>query len=101
MPYDPTLLQRITLRYDVFGGKPLIRDMRIPVELILSLLSQGLTPAEILDDYPELELADLHACLAYAQVILARYAPRAQGPAGPTQETAPPETAAALTPAVL
>ena len=38
---DPALLKRITVRQEVFGGKPIIRDMRISVELILSLLAQG------------------------------------------------------------
>ena len=46
------LLGRITARPDVFGGKPIVRDMRISVELILSLLSQGATQEELLDDYP-------------------------------------------------
>ena len=41
MAINEKLLQRITSRPDVFGGKPIIRDMRISVELILSLLSQG------------------------------------------------------------
>jgi uncharacterized protein (DUF433 family) len=40
--------------------------MRISVELILSLLAQGETPETILTDYPDLEPADLRACLAYA-----------------------------------
>ena len=48
------LLKRITVRPDVFGGKPIVRDMRLSVELILSLLAQGATPEEILDDYPKL-----------------------------------------------
>ena len=48
------LLQRITARSDVFNGKPIIRDMRISVELILSLLSQGASHEELLNDYPEL-----------------------------------------------
>ena len=55
MPDNQELLKRITARPDVFGGKPIIRDMRIPVELILSLLSQGATVEELLDDYPGLE----------------------------------------------
>ena len=41
---DTTLLQRITARPDVFGGKPIIRDLRLSVALILSLLAQGVTP---------------------------------------------------------
>ena len=64
------LLKRITARPDVFGGKPIIRDMRISVELILSLLSQGATQEELLDDYPELEPEDIRACIAYAHTVI-------------------------------
>lgn len=52
MSEQNTLLERITARPDVFGGKPIVRDMRISVELVLSLLSQGVTVEEILEDYP-------------------------------------------------
>ena len=55
MPGNAELLKRVTARPDVFGGKPIVRDMRISVEIILSLLSQGATQEEVLDDYPELE----------------------------------------------
>ena len=65
------LLNRITSRPDVFGGKPIIRDMRVSVELILSLLTQGVTPDAILDDYPDLELDDIRACTAYAHAVIA------------------------------
>lgn len=65
------LLSRITVRPDVFRGKPIIRDMRISVELILSLLSQGVTPEELLDDYPRLEPEDIRACTAYAHAVIA------------------------------
>ena len=63
---DEALLSRITTRSDVFGGKPIIRGMRISVELVLSLLTQGESQEAILDDYPELEPEDIRACLAYA-----------------------------------
>ena len=63
MTNQSTLLERITVRPDVFGGKPIVRDMRISVELILSLLSQGVQPEEILDDYPGLEPDDIRACV--------------------------------------
>jgi uncharacterized protein (DUF433 family) len=69
---DPALLKRITVRQEVFGGKPIIRDMRISVELILSLLAQGVTPEAIVEDYPDLELADICACIAYAHAVIAR-----------------------------
>ena len=43
MKAEHELLKRITARPDVFGGKPIVRDMRISVELILSLLAQGVS----------------------------------------------------------
>ena len=71
MGANPDLLHRITARPDIFGGKPIIRDMRVSVELVLSLLSQGVTPEVILDDYPDLELDDIRACTAYAHAVIA------------------------------
>lgn len=66
------LLARITARPDVFGGKPIVRDMRISVELILGLLTQGVTEEAILEDYPGLEADDIRACAAYAHAVIAR-----------------------------
>ena len=65
------LLKRITVRKDVFGGKPIIRDMRISVETILSLLAQGESVEVILDDYPDLEPEDIRGCIAYAHAVIA------------------------------
>ncbi|MCY4017377.1 MAG: DUF433 domain-containing protein [Gammaproteobacteria bacterium] len=65
------LLERITARPDVFNGKPIVRDMRISVELILSLMAQGVSHEEILDDYPDLEPDDIRACTAYAHAVIA------------------------------
>ena len=64
---EQDLLKRITANKDIFGGKPIIRGMRISVELILSLLAQGETYEAILADYPDLEPEDIRACLAYSQ----------------------------------
>ena len=72
MTTNPQLLKRITARPDVFGGKPIIRDMRISVEFILSLLTQGVTTEAILEDYPELEPDDIRACTAYAHAVIAQ-----------------------------
>ncbi len=69
MTANPELLKRITARPHVFGGKPIIRDMRISVDLILSLLIQGVTTDAILRDYPELEPEDIRACTAYAHAV--------------------------------
>ena len=55
----------------MFGGKPIVRDMRISVELILSLLAQGVTQEELLNDYPRLEPDDIRACVAYAHAVVA------------------------------
>ena len=60
-------LDRIASDPAIFGGKPIVRGMRISVELILSLLAQG----EILEDYPGLQPEDIRACLAYAHAVLA------------------------------
>ena len=72
MSANEELLERITARPDVFGGKPIIRDMRVSVELVLSLLTQGVAPEAILDDYPGLELDDIRACTAYAHAVISR-----------------------------
>lgn len=65
------LLQRITFNKDILGGKPLIRGLRISVEMILELLAKGATPQEILEDYPDLEPDDLRAALLYAHHLVA------------------------------
>jgi uncharacterized protein (DUF433 family) len=61
---DTQLLKRITANPSIFGGKPIIRGMRISVELILSLVAQGENWDNILADYPDLEIDDIRACLA-------------------------------------
>jgi uncharacterized protein (DUF433 family) len=68
---EEQLLARITANPQIFGGKPIIRGMRISVELILSLLAQGETAEAILDDYPDLEAEDIRACMAYAHAVIA------------------------------
>ncbi len=68
---EQKLLKRITANPEIFGGKPIIRGMRISVELILSLLAQGETVESILSDYPDLEPDDIRACLAYAHAVIA------------------------------
>lgn len=60
------LLARITIDPDICHGKPCIRHMRYPVEVILELLSSNMTPAEILADYDDLENEDILAALAFA-----------------------------------
>ena len=69
---EQELLKRITANPQIFGGKPIIRGMRISVELILGLLAQGETTEAILADYPDLEAEDVRACMAYAHAVIAR-----------------------------
>jgi len=64
------LLQRITANLKIFGGKPIVRSMRISVEMILGLLAQNVTIEDILEDYPGLEREDVLACIAYAHAVL-------------------------------
>jgi uncharacterized protein (DUF433 family) len=59
-------LQRITIDPQICHGKPCIRGMRYPVEMILELLSSGMTTNEILADYDDLETADILAALLFA-----------------------------------
>jgi uncharacterized protein (DUF433 family) len=57
---------RITVDPAICHGKPCIRGLRYPVEMILELLSSGMTPKEILDDYPDLKCEDILAVLDFA-----------------------------------
>jgi uncharacterized protein (DUF433 family) len=59
-------LKRITVDPNIFGGKPIIRGMRIAVEHLLGMLAAGDTPEHLLAEYPFLEPADIQACIAYA-----------------------------------
>ena len=60
------LLERITMNPDICHGKPCIRGLRYPVDMILDLLSAGMSNEEILADYDDLELEDILAALAFA-----------------------------------
>ena len=66
MSDEDRLLERITIRSDVFGGKPIIRDIRIAVEHVLAMLAAGDSTEVILKEYPELHFEDIHACLIFA-----------------------------------
>ncbi len=60
------LAERITIDPDICHGKPSIRGLRYPVEMILELLSSGMTTEEILADYEDLEREDIMAALSFA-----------------------------------
>jgi uncharacterized protein (DUF433 family) len=60
------LLARISINPDICFGKPCIRGHRIWVSLVLDFPASGSTVKDILDDYPQLEEADVLACIAYS-----------------------------------
>ncbi len=67
---DDELLERIVVRPDVFGGKPIIRGRRLAVEHVLGMLAAGDSPETILEGYEWLESEDIRACLAYARRLV-------------------------------
>jgi len=60
------LMERITVDPEQCGGRPCIRGMRIRVSDVLDLLANGLTPEQVLEELPDLELEDVRACLRFA-----------------------------------
>ena len=64
------LLSRITIDPEVCHGKPCIRGMRWPVEVIIDMLGSGMTTEQILDDHKELERDDILASLNFVKLYL-------------------------------
>ena len=58
--------ERITINPNQMGGLPCIRGLRIPVTTVLGQLAAGRTHAEVLEDFPDLEEADIYAALEFA-----------------------------------
>ena len=65
------LWQRIAIDPKVMVGKPVIRGTRIPVELIVRMVVQGISESGILQEYPRLQFEGIRAALAYAAQVLA------------------------------
>ena len=63
------LIDRITIDPEICHGKPTIRGLRYPVEMILELLSSGMTTEELLIDYPDLERDDILAVFEFAACL--------------------------------
>ena len=63
--------ERISINPQLMTGKPVIRGTRVPVEVIVRMLAQGLSESEILREYPRLHSADILAALTYAARVLA------------------------------
>lgn len=60
------MFERITCDPKIVGGRACIRDMRIPVSLIVGQIAHGVPQAQILEDYPDLEAEDLRQAMEYA-----------------------------------
>jgi uncharacterized protein (DUF433 family) len=63
---ETELLDRVQVNPKIFGGKPIIRGLRIAVEHVLGMLAAGDTPEKILEEYPLLQPEDIRACLLFA-----------------------------------
>jgi uncharacterized protein (DUF433 family) len=63
---DAVLRERITIQPGMRSGQPCIRGMRMTVKDVLEYMAGGMSEAEILEDFPDLEPEDIRACLAFA-----------------------------------
>ena len=62
-------LDRITMSPEVCHGKPTIRGLRYPVDMLLDLLASGMTIEDVVEDYPDLERDDLLAALEFGALV--------------------------------
>lgn len=62
--------ERIVVDPAILVGKPVVRGTRLSVELIVDLLAQGWSEADVLRSYPALSAEDIHACLKYASAVM-------------------------------
>ena len=62
--------ERIVVDPAILVGKPVVRGTRLSVELIVDLLAQGWSEADVLRSYPRLTADDVHACLKYASAVM-------------------------------
>ena len=63
-------MERITIDTNICHGRPCIRHMRWPVEVIIDLIASGMSFADIIADHPELEKEDILGALTYAKITL-------------------------------
>jgi len=70
---------RITVNPHQMGGVPCLRGLRIPVATVVSLIAEGHTVPAILDEYPDLEVEDIHEALRFAAEAVRERVPPASG----------------------
>lgn len=63
-----TVLSRISSDPEILNGKPCVKNTRIPVWLVIGMLGDGMTEAEVLHSYPSLTEEDILACLKFASL---------------------------------
>jgi uncharacterized protein (DUF433 family) len=63
--------ERIAIDPKVMAGKPVIRGTRIPVELVVRMVGQGISDEQILREYPRLTTDDIRAAVSYAAEVVA------------------------------
>jgi uncharacterized protein (DUF433 family) len=63
------MFDRITFAPAVMGGRACIRGMRMTVSLVVNLVANGMSPEDIIREYPELEAEDIRQALQYAAAL--------------------------------
>jgi len=64
------MFDRVTIEPDKMGGQPCVRGMRVPVSLVVDLVGQGMSDAEIQEAYPYIEIDDIRQCVQFAAAVL-------------------------------
>jgi uncharacterized protein (DUF433 family) len=73
--------QRITVNPNQMGGVPCIRGLRIPVATVVGMVAEGMTEAEILEAFPDLQREDIREALQYAaEAVRERELPLVKAP---------------------
>ncbi len=80
---QPHYQDRIVRNPEILVGKPVVRGTRIPVEVVLEYLAHNPNFDELFADYPRLTMADVQACLEYAQALVQQTAERTEEVAAP------------------
>jgi uncharacterized protein (DUF433 family) len=71
MIMNDNFVNRVVVDPAVMRGKPIIRGTRIPVEMLVRMVGQGIPEAEILREYPRLQPEDIRAAVTYAATVVA------------------------------
>ncbi len=81
MEVNEVKFTRITIESEKMGGVPCIRGLRLPVATIVGMIADGMSEAEILKAYPDLESEDIRQALHYAaEAVIERELPLVSTP---------------------